>query len=271
MSRSVHFISGLPRAGSTLLSAILKQNPRFSAAMTSPMAGLFAALQREMSSTNDFPVFFDDARRSAILKGAFDGYYAARPKGSVIFDTNRTWTARASLLASLYPDCRIICCVREVSAIVDSLERMLRKNPLHLSRIFNCQPGGTVYSRAEMLLNSETGLIGAAWSALREAWFSEEAGRLIVVDYERLASAPEAVLHRLYAALGEDWYAHDFDRAEYDEPDYDAHIGMPGLHKVRCKVSLEKRDSTIPPDLIKKYAGLNFWTKLENPKNVLIL
>jgi len=240
--------------------------------MTSPMAALFAALQREMAGTSDFSVFFDDNRRSAILKGAFDAYYASKPGVSVIFDTNRTWTARASVLGSLYPDCRIICCVREVSAIIDSLERMLRKNPLQLSRIFNCQPGGTVYSRAEMLLNSENGLIGSAWSALREAWFSEEARRLIVIDYERLASEPAAVLRKLYATLGEAWYAHDFDHAEYDEPDYDAHIGMPGLHKVRGKVSLEKRASTIPPDLIMKHAGLNFWTKPElNPKNVLIL
>src|SRR5215469_12489377 len=158
--QTVHFSSRLPRAGSTLLSAILKQNPRFSAGMTTPLAALFAALQREMSSTNDFSVFFDDARRSDILRGVLDAYYAARPDGSVIFDTNRTWTARASLLGSLYPDCRIVCCVREVSAIIVSLERMLRKNPLQLSRIFNSQPGGTVYSRAEILLNSETGIIG---------------------------------------------------------------------------------------------------------------
>ena len=31
-----HFISGLPRSGSTLLSAILLQNPRFHAGMSSP-------------------------------------------------------------------------------------------------------------------------------------------------------------------------------------------------------------------------------------------
>ncbi|MEG4240263.1 sulfotransferase [Microcoleus sp. Pol14C6] len=34
-----HFISGLPRSGSTLLAALLRQNPRFHAAMTSPVGG----------------------------------------------------------------------------------------------------------------------------------------------------------------------------------------------------------------------------------------
>jgi len=37
-SKTFHFISGLPRSGSTLLSAILRQNPRFYAGMTSPVA-----------------------------------------------------------------------------------------------------------------------------------------------------------------------------------------------------------------------------------------
>ena len=40
----IHFISGLPRSGSTLLAALLRQNPRFHADMSGPMAGLFGAL-----------------------------------------------------------------------------------------------------------------------------------------------------------------------------------------------------------------------------------
>ncbi len=34
--QTFHFISGLPRAGTTLLAALLRQNPRFHAGMTSP-------------------------------------------------------------------------------------------------------------------------------------------------------------------------------------------------------------------------------------------
>ena len=38
-----HFISGLPRSGSTLLAAILRQNPRFSAGMSSSLCPLFTS------------------------------------------------------------------------------------------------------------------------------------------------------------------------------------------------------------------------------------
>ena len=49
MQHGIHFISGLPRSGSTLFSAILRQNPRFHAMMTSPVGGLYMAMLNAMS------------------------------------------------------------------------------------------------------------------------------------------------------------------------------------------------------------------------------
>jgi hypothetical protein len=36
MTARIHLLSGLPSSGSTLLGALLRQNPRFHASMTSP-------------------------------------------------------------------------------------------------------------------------------------------------------------------------------------------------------------------------------------------
>jgi len=73
---TIHFISGLPRSGSTLLAALLRQNPRFEAGMTGPLAGLFGALLDKMSGRNEFSVFIDDTKRERILRGLFDNFYA---------------------------------------------------------------------------------------------------------------------------------------------------------------------------------------------------
>lgn len=268
----MHLISGLPRAGSTLLCALLRQNPRFAAAITSPVASLVGAILPKMSGASEFEVFFDDDRRRRILRSIFDGYYADAAPDQVIFDTNRTWTARAALVADLYPRSRIICCVREIGWIIDSIERMLRKNPLQMSRVFNFLPGSSVYARVETLMNSDSGLIGLPWAGLREAWFSEHARRLIVIDYDSLANQPETTLQRLYDELGEPAFAHDFDHVSYDEPEYDAHLGMPGLHRVREKVEFKRRDSCIPPDLFAKYADASFWSRPDmNRRGVRIL
>jgi sulfotransferase len=270
--RNIHFISGLPRSGSTLLSALLRQNPRMHAAMTSPVASLIGAVMPKMSGASEFASFFNDERRKAIIKSLIEGFYADVDSEKTVLDTNRTWSSKAPLLKELYPEARIICCVREVGWILDSVERMLRKNPLQPSRVFNFQAGGTVYSRTESLMNSDNGLVGLAWASLREAWFSDSAKRLIVVNYEGFVRNPEVVMKRLYGELCEPYFAHDYDHVAYDEPDYDAHIGMPGMHKVRSKVGPSNRESCLPPDIFAKYADANFWLRPEaNQRGAVIL
>jgi len=268
---AVHFISGLPRSGSTLLSALLRQNPRFSAGMSSPLSGLCHAVHQKMGN-GEFSTFFDESRRATMLRGLFEAYYANVPTGRVIFDTSRSWTGRMPLLANLYPRSRVVCCVREVGWILDSIERLRAKNPLQVSKMFTPQTGATVYTRAEALMNSEKGLIGAAWSTLREAWFAEEAARLIIIPYEMLVRQPERTLRSLYRQLGEAPFSHDFEHVSYEEPDYDSQLGMPGLHTVRSIVKYEERTPRIPPDLFEKYAHTSFWSHPElNTRGVMVL
>jgi sulfotransferase len=271
MLRGFHFISGLPRSGSTLLSALLKQNPQFSAAMTSPVAALMGALTSKMSDGGEFSTFFNDQKRMSILRGVFNSYYYDRPSNALIFDTNRTWTGKLPILLQLYPKARIVCCVREIGWIIDSIEQMLRRNPTRVSRIFDYKPGSSIYARVETLMNSESGLVGLPWASLREAWFGPYANRLIVVNYDSLARRPEAILRRIYEEIDEPWYQHDFDNVIYDEPEYDEKLGMPGLHKIKSKVELQDREPTIPPDLFAKYADLSFWKRPEfNRKGILV-
>jgi sulfotransferase len=176
------------------------------------------------------------------------------------------------LLALLFPRSRVICCVREVGWILDSIERLRAKNPLHLSKMFTTQSSPSVYTRAEALMHAEKGLVGVAWSTLREAWFADEAKRLIVIPYESLVRKPKQTVKRLYEELGERPFEHDFEHVQYEEPDYDARLGMPGLHTVRPVVRYEERAPRIPPDLFTKYANSNFWVHKElNSRGVTVL
>jgi sulfotransferase len=268
----LHLISGLPRAGSTLLCALLRQNPRFIASVTSPVASMCELLRVEMSGSSEFVTFFDDQKRMQMLRAIFEGYYNAAREHHVVFDTNRTWTAKSAWIGRLFPDARIICCVREVGWIIDSVERILRANPLQLSHMFGFKPGTSIYSRLEVLMNSDSGLIGMPWSALRESWFAEDAKRLIVIPYDTLVREPERTLRRLYDALGEKYFAHDTGHVSYDEPLYDAQLGMPGLHKVRPVIEMTPRTPSIPPDIFAKYTEANFWLNPSmNVRGVLIL
>jgi sulfotransferase len=152
--RVFHFISGLPRAGSTLTAAILRQNPRFHAGMSSPVAALFDHLIAQVSAGSELSTMVNEAQRARLLRGLFDSYYAdhAQP---VIFDTNRAWTAQLPALMRLFPDAKIICCVRDVAWVMDSLERQYRNNAFEHTRLFNnAAERATVYTRVEALANA---------------------------------------------------------------------------------------------------------------------
>ena len=255
-----HFITGLPRAGSTLLSALLLQNPRFHAGMTSPVGGLFRGMLNQLGAGSEFgPVVTTDQRRR-LARGLFDSYYADQTGSKdVIFDTNRMWSAQMPALMDLFPGAKLIACVRNVAWVMDSIERRYRANPYEITRLFNDDTErNTVYSRVDTLAQRNR-MVGYPWTALKEAFYGEHAESLLVVDYDLLAQAPHKVLPLIYQFLGEPEYARNFEQVKYDAPDFDEALGLHGLHKVRARVALEPRQTILPPDLFEQYSQLSFW------------
>jgi sulfotransferase len=259
--RTYHFISGLPRSGSTLTAALLRQNPRFHAGMASPIATLFDAMIAQVSAGTELSTSVTQAQRARLLRGLFESYYAEH-EAPVIFDTNRAWTANLPALMQVFPDARVICLVRNVAWIMDSMERRFRQNPFEHTRLFN-SPGerSTVYTRVEALAGA-TRLVGYPWHALREACYSEFADRLVLLDYDILVRRPEESMKLIYEFIGEAPFAHDFSAAEYDAEAFDQNLGIDGMHRVFPKVEPRPRETVLPPEIFEKYAKLSFWNDL---------
>ncbi|MGB3124234.1 MAG: sulfotransferase [Pseudomonas sp.] len=254
-----HFISGLPRSGSTLLSAILLQNPRFHAGMTSPVGSLFCSVLDQCSAGSEFGAVIDTHMRRRLLRGLFDSYYADKADKPVVFDTNRLWSSRLPAINDLFPQAKVIACVRNVAWVMDSLERLYRANPFENTKLFvDAAERNTVYSRCETLAQRNR-LVGFAWAALKEAYYGEHADSLLIIDYDLLSQAPERVMRLVYDFIDEPWFEHDFDNLAYDAPAFDQALGVSGLHKVQPKVRLQTRRTILPPDLFQQYAELSFW------------
>jgi sulfotransferase len=254
----IHFISGLPRSGSTLFAALLRQNARFHAAMSSPVAALMQSCLEQTGANSEFYSLFDAERRKSICQALFDGYYYDKRQCEVLFDTNRHWTARLHQLVELFDDFKVICCVRNPAWIMDSFERIYRKNPFDYSRMFT--PGNrlTVYSRCETMM-SAAGTVGSAWTALKEAYYGEFSERLLLVDYDLLTQYPRRTLQLVYKFLGEPAFDHDFDNLEYEAGDFDQALGVKDLHTVKRKVEFKPRRTVLPPELFQKYGEMDFW------------
>jgi sulfotransferase len=252
-----HFISGLPRSGSTLLAGILRQNPAFWAAMSSPVAGLVNGALEQMGANTESHSFFDEAKKKRICRAIFDAYYADLPQ-PIIFDTNRHWTARLHQMVELFDDFKVICCVRNPAWIMDSFEVIYRKNPFDYSRMFNPASRQTVYSRCDALAQAG-GPMGSAWTALKEAYYGEFSDRLLLVDYDILTRHPERTLELIYQFIGEPAFKHNFSQVDYEENEFDQKLGVKGLHAVKKQVEFKSRRSILPPDLFVKYQEMDFW------------
>lgn len=259
MKHKYHFISGLPRSGSTLLSAILKQNPKIHASMSSPIGHIFRSIFVAMGADNEFSIFLNEKQKRAILESVFHAYYSQMddPR-EMIFDTNRTWTTRLPILQELFPDSKVICLVRNPAWILDSVETLIRKNALDNSKMFSQTDAATVYSRAESLQRRDR-MIGFAWSALKEAYFGAQADKMLLVEYDLLVKHPKQTIDLIYQFIGEDPFEHDFENVEYEAEDFDAFLNTKGLHTVRKKVSFKQRETILPPDLFTQFSNLQFW------------
>lgn len=95
------------------------------------------------------------------------GYATSRPPTQIakgpIFDTNRAWTSQLPALMELFPNAKLICCVRDVSWIMDSLERRFRSSNFENTKLFNSpSERATVYTRVETLAHPNR-LVGFAY------------------------------------------------------------------------------------------------------------
>lgn len=256
--KTFNFITGLPRSGSTLLSAILSQNPRFSVGVTSPVASLVNAVITQVSADSEWSSRVSTEQRRELLHGLFDSYYR-RSDAPVIFDTNRGWSARLPTVLDLFPQAKILACVRNVGWVMDSLERLYQSNPYENTKLFtNDAERNTVLTRVDTL-GQRTRLVGSAWAGLKEAFYGEHGASMMVIDYDILAQRPIETVGLIYAFLGEDRYPHDFTDLKFAAPDYDEALGIAGMHTVRPAVTFENRQTVLPPDLFEQYSRLSFW------------
>src|SRR5689334_6573760 len=161
MERTLHLISGLPRSGSTLLAALLLQNPKVHAGIHSPFALVLSATLTAMSHAEGADVFITDEQRLRVAKSMCDAYFEDVGK-ELIFDSNRWWCAMLPAVAAVLPRAKVVCCVRNPAWILDSIERLYQRQPFMVAKLFGPDPG-TVFQRVETLMTKQ--LVGPSLRA----------------------------------------------------------------------------------------------------------
>lgn len=255
--KKYHFISGLPRSGSTLLSSILNQNPNFCANISNPLARFVRSIVIESFAGPGYQLQCPEKKRKDLIKSLIETYHK-NDNGNVSFNTNRGWTGLLPLLDASVPDAKVICCVRDIRWVLNSFEVLFRKNAFTMSKMYGEKEAESVYTRTYALMTPGH-TVRFAYDSLKEGITGPHKTKIMLVEYEHLASKPKETMQALYNFIDEPWFNHDFNsiEAQYDEYDLDA--GIIGLHKIRRKVELEKQMPILPPDLWNEFSNLEVW------------
>lgn len=250
-----YFISGLPRSGSTLLSAILQQNLRFHASISD---NLLSHFRSQIECANEVPSNeFDQTRLKAILQATVDAYYYDIDK-PVIFNTNRLWTNLLPELKALYPATKVICCVRDIASIINSFERLHQQTPFAISSVYPKSVDLNVYTRSASLM-AEGGIARLPYDSLKSAYTGPHSDALMLVEYDILTQNPEGVMRAVYNFIDQPYYEHDFNNVAVSYDEYDANLRMAGLHTVKKRVAPNTTPLVLPPDIVSQYANLEVW------------
>jgi sulfotransferase len=244
------FNSSMPRSGSELLQVILHQNPEIYASPTSPLLEYQYAAR---GNTNLPEVVSQDPEMMEIAflsmcRGMAESYYKHLTDRPYVIDKNRGWSHYWEWVNQWNPNPKMICMVRDLRAVVASMERIYRKSrhlpvgPDNPAQIQNM----TVAERANYWLNTQP--VGLALKRTADLFQRGLAEKILFVRYEDLCNYPEQTMGDVYRYLGLKEFTHDFTNIEKKVTENDAVFGPYGSHSVAplLKKSKPNWDEILP-------------------------
>ena len=255
------YVTGLPRAGSTLLCQLLGMHPEvFSSGHSSPLAHALQKLRYNLSDDPfllaqldvDFDAVYE--RLMGAYRGFVDGWYGSVEE-PVVIDKNRAWLNMADTVNHLDPDFRMLVCIRDPAQIYGSVEAQHQKTllidfPDHLAN-------HSRYDRGDALFKN-SGVIGKPLKALLAVQDLPASlrERIYHVKFERLVQDPAATMADIYRWLGLAVPELDYGQLPVKPHESDSHYRFKYTHRTHGSIRAPERHQIprrIEADILKGY------------------
>lgn len=237
--RKLHFLSGLPRSGSTLVSKLLCQNPEIFASSTSPFleyvipaAAHLYKVQNEHSAGH-----YVNVKR--ILSTAAFAFYETDKKH--VIDKNRGWIENYDAInKELQEDPKIILNIRPIEEVVASFYKIVNQ----------------VNGRSETPEQIFLGRVAEVYQSLMKMAHLKD--KVCIVTYDELTKDTIASLRKIEDFIGAEHHDYDINNIIDDDPEDDSKWGIKDLHKIRSSISV----NSLPPESVMTKSELNFCKQL---------
>ena len=232
--RKFNYIGGLPRSGSTLLTNILLQNPKFNATTTSSLLDLLLQIRDNWNKLECHVHYPEGQDKWRVIQSVLNSYH--NTDKNITFDKNRGWTSHIEFIEKVTGlKSKIICPVRNLEDICTSFEKLFRNNRAdgEIHGEFSNPKMKNLDGRMEVWISDE-GIIGRPYVSLVDAIQRGLGDRMLIFPYEGWTVDPEFWFKKLYEFIGEKYYAHDFNNIKQVIRENDAGYGWgDNLHEIK--------------------------------------
>ena len=203
INKSIIYVAGLPRSGSTLMCQLLAQHPGiYSTGHSSPLSNTLKKIRSGLTEDSfmlaqmdvDFELAYQRIQHA--MRGFINGWFAETELKTVV-DKNRGWLSDLSLLQTIDPDFKMIVCVRSPDQIFGSIESRHQKTSLidFPDGLANLSP----YERADKLF-APKGVVGGPLKLIHDLQDieAELQQRLYYVLFEDMLLRPLEVMAEVY-------------------------------------------------------------------------
>lgn len=244
LSKQMLYVTGLPRAGSTLLCQLLGIHPRiYSIGHSSPLSALLEQLRHGLSDSPfmlaQLDVDFDLAYGRVVnaFRGFINGWTEETDRPLVV-DKSRNWLGMVETVQLLDPGFRMLACIRDPIQVLGSIEAQHQKTllldfPDHMAPNSAWFRGDTLFSN--------TGVVGSPLRAIESLQdISDDRGikeRVCFVIFERLVNDPAGEMARIFAWLGVPECAIDPASLPVKPHESDSYYRYKYRHATRSKIA----------------------------------
>ena len=241
--KKIYFINGMPRSGSTLLSNILAQNPKFHVTPTSGLSELIFGVHQFWKTNPIIKASETSKKQLSIIENLFQSYHQDTDR-PIVFNKSRGWAPRIELVEnSLGQPIKILTTTRKITNILASMEKLYRKEIKNIDSPMEINHQMQTLEGRLSVWTAQEGLVGSTFNSIRDSVMRGHRKKFHFIDFEKLTTQPELALKYVYDFLDEEYYEHDFNNVQQYTKENDAEHGFSDLHTIRSKVEPVKDDS----------------------------
>jgi sulfotransferase len=258
--KQYYFLSGIPRAGNTILSCILNQNSDIAVTANSLLPEIFYNLERTRETNEAYLNYPDKRSYDSMMENIFCSYYSKWDKKYIIDRSSWGTPYNADILTKYCPnDTKIICLVRDMKEVIKSFIDWSNRNPNNF--IDRSTNNGSIEEKFNFLMRDGGQLPMSIASVYNLIVNDPNKENHIVIDYNDLILNTNDQVEKVYNFLEIPKYNHNFKKVSQFSSNgmtYDDSILGRNLHKIRSTgISKRNYDVQLPQSVLDKCQYIN--------------